>query len=1027
MAAYARQISPQEAASVASEFLSGQTSIAAEQLTTRSSNVESSKVGAYHIINYPSGGFVIVGGDDRMAKIIGYSDKGQINTERLPLQLKNILEGYEKVYAELKGNDAMHNSWATTLTRASEEVVLNTANWNQFWPYNVKAPQFNEENGPIGCVATALAIIMKYNEYPVKVVTPFKHKWFSEGTPHTYDFGNMNLNYSLTKNDYEWGETLSKEEEEAVAEILYAAAATVNMQFGNGSSSATLADKAHRLREWFGFSPDCQYICRSYFNDEKWHSLVKEQISHKMPVLYEGYGGGGHTFVLDGYNSEGLFHINWGWGGYENGFFRLDDLKEYNNRQGMIINLKPADDPYDYLNKYSRIWVDSGSVFDMTGIGESAGLRIDREIIESGVPFRANLGVPTWPNDFEGYDGLALIDESDKIIEVAQNSVQKVEVSIYDWYVNAGRDWTCYGVKNWYDVIFSSPIKDTYKLAYVAKENNDSDWKLVFGSMDAPTIIPVTGNKPGLVEISYKILHGDPSKITITPPDRQYMIGDYFYNYNDVKVSDGIVAEYENGNLVGHFTPFRATNDGLAHILQNSKEELGLYYMGYDELIEKSYHVTTPGTLASMISEEDKMKIGTIHLSGDLKGEDMDVVADLPFLLYLDMENVHFVEVDRGDEIDYEDYIPRFAMYPYTRSFSPLYERIKFPKNLKGFGQISMATWNAEALDLPESVEAIGYGALQQLPEFSSLHFVNVNNPKPIKLEAYNFAHSDNNLVLFVPQGTKASYQNDSGWSAVFNEIREVDPDSPFVGEYVDEENVRYLILADCAAVVGFRGKSQIGSVKDFVEYNGKQYPVEYGVKRKLNAPENLVANTREDFNWHDNYATNVYYTALNNTDKNIYADRIFYPGGARSSAGEEMFTYEIDKEKSAVRVTPNPMVEGVKITSVVINGQEYPANDKNIYLFSTRSEMNVKVNYTLFDTLQFSTEYDDVINNKLPQTNIDLASVEEMEADIDMSSPVRIYDTNGKLLFSGMLKEAGLAKGFYVMVQNNKAKLIYR
>ncbi|MDE6008150.1 MAG: C10 family peptidase, partial [Muribaculaceae bacterium] len=804
LTSYARQISPQEAANAANEFINNQITLTRGEFKLTPVD-QSNQPQPYYAFNAADdNGFVIISGDDRFSKVLGYSDRGSFDFKHMPPQLKAMLDQFAENSAKPSNFTSTHSSWNTTFsTRAEEGVLLETAEWNQGAPFNLKAPEFEGYRAPIGCVATALAIIMKFNEYPVKAATPVDHIWYSAGVKHSYDFSKMNLDYSLMKDKYDENDQLTKQEENAISEILYASAAIVNMQFGNGASSANIANRVKKLQTIFGFSSDCQYLSRMYFDSDRWNNLIKAQLNGNMPVLYEGKSKNwvGHVFVIDGYDSEGLYHVNWGWGGYENGYFHLDELNSYSENQGMFINMVPDEVPSSKIDKYSTVWVDDGNTNDMAGYGKSLGLGISVADIEQDTPFDAFVGVRNIPDKFHGKEALALVDASGEIIEVSERSMLDLDCDVFDWMTENGQDFICYGVGHWSGVTFNSVIKEDYNLAYVTKEDNSEEWKFVTGTLDAPTSIPVKGNKPSIVDLTYNI-HGDSSKVRVTEPSSPLLYGTPLFH--SIEVEDGIVAIYVNGVLDNFITCFRKQND--FQWMTGDKYIFDLYYMPYNELIDKSYHVSSPGSLNSMISAEDRMKIGTIHISGDVNFQDIETAGDLPFLTCLDLENAHFIAAGANRE----NFIPAYSLhnddFRNERRHSPGYERIILPKNLKGFEQLAIEPWNVDALDIPASVDTYVYGSLHQSPSFSSLGFVNVQNPKPVDLEGHNFLHS-NKLMLFVPEGSKEAYSNHPDWSSLFYEIREVTPDNPYIGEYVDDDNARYLILTDFAALVGFKGK----------------------------------------------------------------------------------------------------------------------------------------------------------------------------------------------------------------------------
>ena len=536
----------------------------------------------YYIFNIPDGGFVIIAGDDRMNRVLGYSDKGRIDTQNLPPQLEGLLKQYSQTVQSLPENAPQHKSW-TRGVELGDEVVLNTPTWNQGYPFNVKAPEFDngagqKERAPIGCVATATAIVMKYKGFPTKAIKDFEHTWYSNGTPYTVNYGEFNIDYSKLRDNYEnLTEPLSAEEEKAIGDLMYAAAGIVNMDFGPSESSANVCYEPAVLRELFGFSIDCQYIARSFFSDEKWRSLIEEQIDNDCPVIYEGYPDGtGHVFVCDGYNSEGYYHINWGWGGYENGFFMLDDLNGYNQYHSMIINFT-QDHPYD-SSIYSRAWLSDGTRGGIvTGVGKAAGIQVTTDEIQTRVPFNIMIAQFNQPFSFDGIIAIALVDSNDNIVEFAKdNKENEVSNIIVPQYSENSFSWFGYSM-SFRDVHFTLPIQNDYKLALYTKETGEENWKRLLGTIDAPSSIPVKGNVFELPKTKVTV-HGDASKVKFDREiDTNLMYGDWWQV--KYKADNGVAALYINGRLTENANDF---NEGGWYVnITEESYDMDIYYYPY--------------------------------------------------------------------------------------------------------------------------------------------------------------------------------------------------------------------------------------------------------------------------------------------------------------------------------------------------------------------------------------------------------------------------------------------------------------
>ena len=325
----------------------------------------------YYIFNNEDGGFVIVSGDDCATPILGYSDEGSIDVDNMPIQLQELLQAYtmeihEAVENNLQATDEVAESWAAykkapqSQTTTATVNALITTSWNQYPLYNDKCPSdptLSSFGGhpTTGCVATAMAQIMKYWEYPKVGVGNKSYKSQNYGTLSanfantTYDWANMPLKLSPST---------SSTQNNAVTTLMYHCGVAVSMNYnsdGQGSSGANTLD-------WGGGRASAETALKTYFNyastlegkqsasmsASAWKNLLKTELDNKRPMLYRGVSSqGGHAFICDGYDSNDKFHFNWGWGGSANGFYSLtagtSGCHDFAQDQCAIIGIKPKD------------------------------------------------------------------------------------------------------------------------------------------------------------------------------------------------------------------------------------------------------------------------------------------------------------------------------------------------------------------------------------------------------------------------------------------------------------------------------------------------------------------------------------------------------------------------------------------------------------------------------------------------------------------------------------------------------------
>jgi hypothetical protein len=302
-------------------------------------------------------GFVIVSADDRITPILGYSISGNYSGINLPPAFIKLLENYKKeiqfiLVNNLSSDEEIKLQWDrlrkgesihTQKNLASVDPLLTTT-WNQSPYYNELCPYdyYYNEYTVTGCVATAMAQIMKYWNYP------------TQGTGfHSYDcpgYGTQTANFAATT--YNWAAMPNNvsSSNDAVATLMYHCGVSVDMNYGVGSvggSSAMTSDVVNALTSYFQFSNSAQYVQKTDYSNNDWIQLLKNELNTGRPMQYRGSGdAGGHSFVCDGYDNSDLFHFNWGWGGSANGYFTLTNLNpgtyNFTSLQAAIIGIQPA-------------------------------------------------------------------------------------------------------------------------------------------------------------------------------------------------------------------------------------------------------------------------------------------------------------------------------------------------------------------------------------------------------------------------------------------------------------------------------------------------------------------------------------------------------------------------------------------------------------------------------------------------------------------------------------------------------------
>ena len=572
-----------------------------------------------------------------------------------------------------------------------------------------------------------------------------------------------------------------------------------------------------------------------------------------------------------------------------------------------------------------------------------------------------------------------MVDENENIVEVYEGASLISEPN-HDWD-HIGYTWVGHGAFKANNVVFATEIQPTMRLQAVAREK-DGDWKLVLGTIEAPSSTSVVGNTPNISQIEWHI--NDP--------------------YNLVNV------EYQNNNqehvLFGDVSPFIAhTRGGVSYALidgifrtngsdfsvcemnfvtQKEKHVIEIYANRYEDLIDKTVELTAPGTLALAIDESERHLIHRLKIIGPTNYEDyLFIVSKLYSLQHLDVSETTIAE----SIFNRENYFPQGVGHPYIEEDALIggtvwgLETIKLPACLKGFECSSMPYRSIEALEIPagvvdyEPVALSGYAGMK-------LEYLKVNNPVPAVIPAENEAISwRNEMILMVPRGSKAAYEASPSWSG-FKEIRE--SDTPIVNDFVTVDNVRYLILDDFA--VASATHEDAFSIPESVEYNGKQYPVTSHCMGFQNGALHL---NRSDIFELKHYFQQIFSSSLhpNFTGEKCY--QTWIPGACSEfydSAGtyiNEMWEYAINRSQNAVKVLP--IYNDFKIEKVTINGEEVSRNEDDIYYYTdSEAGLTVQVDFVTPYGIKMTTLYDAEFNEGISDSSVsDILSDAETHTDI--------------------------------------------
>lgn len=353
-AADAQSVPMQEALTIAQDFMPYKTFSARGCCGVRSVSASSNAM-SYYVFNAEGkDGFVIVSGDERTEPILGYSCTGTFDVESMPENVAWWMRSYDIAIENVQQLSQREIRRMPTGEYEYIDPLLKTQ-WDQFSPYYQQCPVIDGDTCVTGCVATAVAQIMKY----------YNHPKTSKGTFRYRTKTNRILMQALPEVDFDWTNMLdtyssvgweTKAQKDAVATLMLYCGCAMNMDYGVDGSGADATPVCDAMEYFFGYDEDIHKVYRDDYDTEAWEQLIYDELAKGFPVFYSGRNeASGHAFVCDGYLG-GFFHINWGWGGVFDGYFKLSILYPYTysfdeteyadgyaSGQMAVVNIVPKD------------------------------------------------------------------------------------------------------------------------------------------------------------------------------------------------------------------------------------------------------------------------------------------------------------------------------------------------------------------------------------------------------------------------------------------------------------------------------------------------------------------------------------------------------------------------------------------------------------------------------------------------------------------------------------------------------------
>ena len=707
---------------------------------------------AYYVFNNDAGGFVIIAGDDAVTPVLGYTSTGSFDAENLPDGLKDLLKSYERQIAAL-GDNYVANQTATRAAFTCEKL-LNTAKWNQMAPFNKYTPN----NYVTGCVATAGAIVMKHHGYPAKGTGSHSYTWNGKTLTANfelgYDWANMPAQYN--GNDAAF---------DGVARLMADLGVAVEMQYNKDGSGAYIGNLVTALQKYYGYSKLSHLMAIEDVGAEAWNGRLRDEIDANRPVLYAASDpntGGGHAFVIDGYKDES-FSVNWGWGGYCDGFYKIGALNpesegnptgdKYNVGQSAVFGMEPSGG----MEKVSTMGFKK-----LTNQLQTLNMNItDVKKGQRGTIFSAPIG-NTGDHNFNGEIAVALMNAKGEIRE----TVTRQPFKLTDF------------APGYYYTSLSFSIESTVDaepgdyLAMVAKEGSEEYIELYDPDFERKRL-PATGYKPLTYEIRTKVGEG----ATIKQAETWYNPSTNFYNGKPViganycyylTLDAGIAncCVELNGKLVNDINLGTESPNSFRGIEPVYTLEVKTY-RNYQEK-DITINLTGAGTLKQALAKEnpDYFVYRNIKVNGEIDKRDFDELAS-HYFKSIDLSGAKVVAYDGYKADMVPDYA--FEANEYLESF-------KMPACVKELGFNAFRATMLKEIDLPETIEEFGRNTFNACFYLTDVYMRHKEPPYWISWCVFASKFDDLYRTLHLYPGSKAKYEAHSytkNWIKYFDNVVE--------------------------------------------------------------------------------------------------------------------------------------------------------------------------------------------------------------------------------------------------------------
>lgn len=716
------------------------------------------------------GGFAILSASDN--RLIGYSTEGDWDFENMSPALKEMIANY----SNREGVKSREERFVGKL--------LLTANYNQGFPYNSGIG----DGSVVGCIGTALSIIMQYHQWPDigGIGTKEYSYYYYEGdekivTTQSYDYSRP-FDWGNILDSYNEDGQYTQEQIDAIGQLCYAAAVAAETIFDRDGSMGFTYCIPDVLWNNLCYDVGGKNEYKMYYENEDWEASVRSQIDEDLPVFY---AGGAHAFVVDGYDESGLFHINWGWGGHFNGYFDLEMLSpspgdNYSAFEEAMFWIRPRIDksvPHVTMSAYSNDLY-SGSIRSNRG-----------RVVKNQSVLLTNFIIRCYDAPGDMTVGVALCDKDSNIREIVKTGNYKQETLT----------GLSYGFQAEERATFSVDAEEGDYLRIVYKFTG-MDWELMPTRAHIENRCPAYGYEVEGVKVSWTGEDNFDIKMSGDSQKDFFALGDYWSasvtpldptsSFN-VKING---ETHPQGVSIGRYDDVMIITVNYSTGYKRDTMEIELISIPAEELVKVPIKIYNPeaGSLGARVAEMLEPKVITnLVIEGEMDESDFGFIRnELLTLSKLDVSEVRIKGIDCWPYWP-DDYIPEYAFADMVWLKS-----VALPSQLKGIANFAFRNCGVSDFYIPSGVTFIGGNAFLNCKNLKTFTIACKVPPRKNLGDLFS-TYCVSDATLIVPAGAKEAYLADPEWNK-FGTIIEDENVVDAVYEVTAEQQMPFRIEDGC-------------------------------------------------------------------------------------------------------------------------------------------------------------------------------------------------------------------------------------